>query len=107
MFSWLFGKIKKLCDHPILDSAKFIIDNGELVHDGTACNWLPSVKFKDKNDNTLSIQWYRDTEKVHKAKINNMNVPSEYHYSIFCMAEKRIKILQKKHLEKTIKSVKR
>ena len=119
MFSWIFGNKKKtIKSKPIeekpkqpekLDSilacAKFIIDNGEILHDFSDGNNIPSVIFGDEKKNTLRVAWYCGTECVDDVTLNGRNTPKEYHQKIFCMAKRRISKLQKKYLEETIKSV--
>jgi len=114
MFRWLFGsnknngevaKAKSELDS-ILSCAKFIIDNGELVHDNSSGRSIPSASFKDGKGNTLRISWFFSTGDVRGVEINGRNAPPDYDKKILRMAEKRIAELQKKHLEEVIRSVK-
>jgi len=90
----------------ILSFAKSIIDNGEIVSEDVYRRGIPFVEFKDKNNNTLFISWYASFNDVSKVLINNKSVPTTHDDEILQLAQKRIQVLRKEHLEKVIDSVK-
>lgn len=90
----------------ILSFAKSIIDNGEIVSEDVYRRGIPFVEFKDNNDNTLYISWYATFNDVKDVLINNKCVPTTHDDEILQLAQKRIQVLRKEHLEKVIDSVK-
>ena len=112
MFNWFKEKetIDTDTNEPVLDKilscAKLIIEDGVITQDKTDCRNIPSVMFKDSKGNTLYISWYNTSrQSACDVRINNNIVPTEYDTQILSMAQDRIQVLRKQHLEKVIDSV--
>ena len=95
---------------PVMDKvllcAKDIIDNGTVEDDNTSNRNIPSVKFKDVNNNTLYIEWFYNRESVLEVRVNDAVVPETYDKEILQMAKQRIQVLRKEHLERVIAGMK-
>lgn len=90
----------------ILLCAKGIINNGEVVQDNASGRNIPSVMFKDDKGNTLYISWFYGSTSVFEMKINGAVIPNNFDTEIFRMAQKRIQVLRKEHLERVVAGVK-
>jgi len=101
----LFSKEEDTLSKALL-CAKDIINNGEIVEDNTSSRSIPSVKFKDDKGNTLYISWYHSIKDVVDVMINGDIVPKNHDAEIFRMAQNRIQVLRKEHLERVVAGVK-
>ena len=90
----------------ILLCAKGIINNGDVVQDNASGRNIPSVMFRDSKGNTLYISWFYGSTSVLDMKINGAVVTDNFDAEIFRMAQKRIQVLRKEHLERVVAGVK-
>lgn len=90
----------------IVSCASNIINTGILLNDHSSARSMPNVEFKDNKGNTLYLCWYSSSLEARDVAINGLPVPREYDQIIFKMAQERIEVLKKEHIENMIRNIK-